>query len=97
MFAGQLKIALKFKLPMVLHIRDAEADGYSVMQFAGVPPSWPIHRHCFTGNWSTAATWLDHYPGSKIGVTDLVTYKEAAKVHQVVRTIPLNRLLFKLP
>ena len=94
-FAGQLKIALKFKLPLVLHIRDAEADGYSVLKAAGVPPTWPIHRHCFTGDWSTAATWLDQYPGSKIGVTGLVTYKEAVRVHEVVRNIPLNRLLLE--
>eukprot|EP00092_Neocalanus_flemingeri_P020527 GFUD01022240.1.p1 GENE.GFUD01022240.1~~GFUD01022240.1.p1 ORF type:complete len:511 (+),score=143.09 GFUD01022240.1:49-1581(+) len=94
-FADQLKIALKFRLPLVLHIRNAEADGYTVLQSAGVPPSWPIHRHCFAGDWDTAATWLDKYPGSKIGVTGLVTYQEAVRVHQVVRNIPLNRLLLE--
>ena len=94
-FAAQLKIALKHKLPLVLHIRNAEADGYSVLQSAGVPPTWPIHRHCFNGDWPTAATWLEQYPGSKIGVTGLVTYQDACSVHQVVRSIPLNRLLLE--
>jgi len=94
-FADQLKLALKFKLPIVLHIRNAEADGYSVLQTAGVPSSWPMHRHCFTGDWATASTWLDRYPKSKIGVTGLVTYPEAIEVHQVVGSIPLNRLLLE--
>ena len=71
-FADQLKIALKYKLPIVLHIRNAEDDGFSVLQAAGVPYSWPIHRHCFTGDWTAASTWLDRYPKSKIGVTSLI-------------------------
>ena len=70
-------------------------SGYSVLQSSGVPPNWPIHRHCFSGNWATASAWLDQYPGSKIGVTGLITYQEAGRVHQVVRNIPLNRLLLE--
>jgi len=94
-FTDQLKIALRYNLPLVLHIRDAEADGYAVLQSAGVPPDWPIHRHCFTGDWVTASAWLEQYPGSKIGVTGLVTYQEAGRVREVVRNIPLSRLLLE--
>ena len=82
-------------MPLVLHIRDAEADGYAVLQAAGVPPDWPIHRHCFTGDWDTASTWLEQFPGSKIGVTAMVTYQEAGRVRQVVKNIPLHRLLLE--
>ena len=82
-------------MPLVLHIRDAEADGYAVLQAAGVPPDWPIHRHCFTGDWDTASTWLEQFPGSKIGVTAMVTYQEAGRVRQVVKNIPLDRLLLE--
>jgi len=94
-FTEQLKIALEYNLPLVLHIRDAEADGYAVLKSAGVPPEWPIHRHCFTGDWVTASAWLDQYPGSMIGVTGLVTYQEAGRVREVVRNIPLDRLLLE--
>ena len=94
-FHCQLKIALQFKLPLVLHIRDAEADGYKVLEAAGVPHDWPIHRHCFTGDWATAATWLNLYTGSKIGVTGIVTNQKADNVQEMVKHIPLDRLLLE--
>jgi len=94
-FTDQLKIALQFKLPLVLHIRNAEADGYDVLNAAGVPPNWPIHRHCFTGGWKEASVWLERYQASKIGITGIVTYKEVGRVREVVRNIPLNRLLLE--
>jgi len=94
-FTDQLKIAMQFKLPLVLHIRDAEADGYDVMEAAGVPVDWPIHRHCFTGGWEEASLWLDKYRGSKIGITGIVTYQSRLKVLEMVRKIPLDRLLLE--
>ena len=94
-FSEQLKIALKFNLPLVLHIRDAEADGYDVLAASGVPSDWPIHRHCFTGGWEEASEWLKSYPASKIGITGVATYQSAGKVREVVRNIPLNRILLE--
>ena len=48
-FAEQVALALRLKLPIVLHIRRAEAEGRQLLQEVGVPPSWPMHRHCFKG------------------------------------------------
>ena len=50
-FARQLTLAMKLNLPLVLHIRNAEKDGIKVLESAGVPASYPMHRHCFGGNW----------------------------------------------
>jgi len=94
-FTDQLKIAMQFNLPLVLHIRDAEADGYAVLAAAGVPVDWPIHRHCFTGGWEEASLWLQKYRASKIGITGIVTYQAKMKVWEVVRKIPLDRLLLE--
>ena len=99
-FTDQLKIAMQFKLPLVLHIRDAEADGYEVLEAAGVPKDWPIHRHCFTDGWEEASLWLKRYPASKIGITGIVTYQGiftngVRKVKEVVRNIPLDRILLE--
>jgi len=94
-FSEQLKIALKFNLPLVLHIRDAEADGYDVLAAAEVPSDWPIHRHCFTGGWEDASVWLKSYPASKIGITGIVTYQSVGTVREVVRNIPLDRILLE--
>ena len=94
-FSEQLKIALKYMLPLVLHIRDAEDDGYAVLSAAGVPSDWPIHRHCFTGGWEEASEWLKRYPASKIGITGVATYQSAGKVRGVVRKMPLDRILLE--
>ena len=94
-FRCQLKLALECQLPLVLHIRDAETEARQVLQEMKVPREWPIHRHCFTGSWSDASSWLELYPGSKIGITGLVTFKGASSTHEVVRRIPLERLLLE--
>ena len=58
----------------------------------------PIHRHCFTGSWEEAKTWLDMFPNSYIGLTPLVTHKYSHRSlgpRDVARKIPLNRLLLE--
>jgi len=94
-FSLQLKLAIQFHLPLVLHIRDAEFDALRIMRTVGVPPDWPIHRHCFTGDWPSAASWLNDFPGSKIGVTGIVTYRDSKSVQNMVRNIPLEKLILE--
>jgi len=94
-FKAQLEIALKYALPVVLHIREAEEDGYQVLRSAGVPPDYPLHRHCFNGDLDAAKRWLDTYPGSMIGLTALVTFPDASHIHEVAKWISLDRLLLE--
>ena len=48
-FSAQVSLALRLKLPLVLHIRRAEKEGRQLLQELGVPASWPMQRHCFKG------------------------------------------------
>ena len=57
-FRAQIWLALRFNLPLVLHIRDvedaldggqAEQDCYCILKSANVPKDYPIHHHCFNG------------------------------------------------
>ena len=52
-FSEQVSLALRLELPLVLHIREAEREGRQLLQELGVPPSWPMHRHCFKGCYIT--------------------------------------------
>ena len=52
-FSDQVSLALRLNLPLVLHIRKAEKEGRQLLQELGVPPSWPMHRHCFKGCYIT--------------------------------------------
>jgi TatD DNase family protein len=94
-FTMQVQLALKLRLPLVLHIREAEEEGRAVLREQEVPADWPMHRHCFNDTWAVAEAWLRLYPGSKIGLTGLVTYGHAKAVHEVARRIPLDRLLLE--
>jgi TatD DNase family protein len=94
-FREQVELALRLHLPLVLHIRDAEEEGLEVLRAAGLPPHWPVHRHCFTGDWSTAAAWLELYPGSRLGVTAAVTHPNRRAIHDWVRQAPLDRILLE--
>ena len=92
-FFDQLVLGLKYNLPLVLYIRDAEEDGYQILEAAGVPTNYQLHRHNFTGSWSTACAWLSRYPSSKIGVTGSITFNDSSPLQHTVRQIPLYRLL----
>ena len=94
-FATQVELALKLRLPLVLHIREAEEEGRQVLREAGVPQNWPIHRHCFTEDWEVAVSWLRLYPSSMLGLTGVVTYETAGAVHEVARRLPLQHLLLE--
>ena len=94
-FRAQVELALRLRLPLVLHIRGAEEEGRRVLSGAGVPPSWPIHRHCWNDTWEAAESWLQLFPGSKLGVTGLVTSPRNRALHEVVRRLPLSHLLLE--
>ena len=94
-FTKQLEIAMKYKIPLVIHIRDAEKDGLKVLKDAGVPEDFPIHRHCFGGNLEDAKTWLSNYSECKLGFTGLVTYSHASQVHKVVEHVDIDRILLE--
>ncbi|XP_042904217.1 uncharacterized protein [Parasteatoda tepidariorum] len=93
-FIRQLKIALKRKLPLVIHCRDAHEDGLEIMKRM-VPKNYFIHLHCFTDTWEIAQKWLEEFPNLYIGLTNLVTFPSAAEVHEVAKKIPLSRLLLE--
>ena len=44
-FRLQVKLAMKLNLPLVLHIREAEELGLSILKEVGLPADWPIHRY----------------------------------------------------
>ena len=57
-FRAQIRLALRYKMPLVLHIRgqdrsldggQAEEDGYRILADCNVPRDLPIQRHCFNG------------------------------------------------
>jgi TatD DNase family protein len=94
-FRRQLRWAVEVaQKPVVLHIRDAEADTRLVLEEVLAHRShWRIHLHCFTGTREFASWALARFPNLFIGFTGCVTFPSATSLCDVVRDVPLQRLL----
>lgn len=90
-FEAQMHWAEAFQLPVVIHTREAEAATQDVLQ--RISNSRGGHVHCFTGTLDLARAILDL--GYFVGFTGVVTFKNAKDLHDVVRYVPLNRLLIE--
>ena len=90
-FRKQLQIAVELNLPVVLHSREAEADTINILKDIPVP-SFGV-AHSFTSSLKMARTLLDM--GWFLGINGIVTFKNAEDLREVVRWIPLDRLLLE--
>jgi len=85
---AQMLLAKELDLPVVIHDRDAHEDTLSILkefpEVIGVV-------HCFSGSVEFARECLKI--GYYLGVTGVVTFKNAKKIIEVVKEIPLERLL----
>ena len=87
-FRAQMQLAAELNLPVVIHDRDAHKDTLDIMkEFPEVKGT----VHCFSGSVEFAKECIKL--GYYIGITGVVTFKNAKKIHDVIREIPLERLL----
>ncbi|HYG69841.1 MAG TPA: TatD family hydrolase [Anaeromyxobacteraceae bacterium] len=91
-FRRSLEIARAVRKPVVVHVREADADCARILREAGVPPAGGV-IHCFTGDWDAAKAYLDL--GLFISVAGVVTFKNAEPIRDAVRKIPRDRLMIE--
>ncbi len=89
-FLRQLLLARELNLPVIMHIRDAHGDATSLLRAhrAELPEGV---MHCFSGSVETARIYLDM--GFYISFAGAVTFKNAAKLPDVARYVPADRIL----
>ena len=90
-FRKQLQIAVELNLPVVLHSREAEADTISILREIPVPALGVAHS--FTSSLMMAKKLLDM--GWYLGINGIVTFKNAGDLREIVRWIPMDRLLLE--
>lgn len=78
-------------LPLIVHTRDADADTIALLQTAQAKGAFKGVIHCFTAGAELARAALDF--GFYISISGIVTFKNAENLRQVVKNIPLERLL----
>ena len=87
-FRKQMKLAEELNLPVVIHDRDAHADTLEIIKEF---PNVIGVVHCFSGSVEFAKQCIAE--GYYIGFTGVVTFKNAKKIVEVAKEIPLERML----
>jgi TatD DNase family protein len=91
-FVGHIEVANELQKPLIIHTRDARTDTIELMKAHGADKCGGV-LHCFTEDWSMAKQALDL--GFYISISGIVTFKNAVELKEVVKQIPLDRLLIE--
>ena len=90
-FEFQLDKAKEYNLPVCIHSRDATLDVITVLKNNREKLGYGGVMHCFSGSVETAKIFLDL--GLYISFAGPITFKNAGKILDVVKYVPLNRCL----
>ena len=89
-FRRQLELARELDLPVIVHEREAHADGMELIrQFPEVTGVF----HCYSGAVEQARELVQR--GWYIGFTGVITFKNARKAVEVAESLPLDRILIE--
>lgn len=91
-FAAQIALARRRRLPIVIHTREAEEDTFRILAEAGAGDVGGVF-HCFTGDRDMARRALD--AGFHISLAGIVTFPRALELKEVAKMVPLDRLLIE--
>lgn len=91
-FHRQMELAKELGLPIIVHSREAAADTLEAVRAAHSPKLRGV-IHCFSYGPELAGEYLDM--GYYIGIGGVVTFKNAKKLKEVVKMLPLERILLE--
>lgn len=89
-FKKQIELALKYKLPIVIHSRDAALDTMNIVKEYN---DLKFHFHCFSYSLEIANEIIKL--GGKIGIGGVITFKNSVKLRDIVNNIDLSNILLE--
>lgn len=90
-FRRQIKLAKKYKLPIVIHCRDAFDEVFEILEEEKAEDLYGIF-HCFTGNLEQAKRVIAL--GMKLGIGGIVTFKNG-KIDKFLDQISLKDIVLE--
>ena len=90
-FKRQIKLANKLDLPIVVHDREAHKDCYDILKEYNETSK--VLFHCFSGSVEFMRECTKE--GWYIALGGVVTFKNAVKMKDVAREVPLDRLVLE--
>lgn len=91
-FINQLSLAKELKLPVIIHSRDAAKDTLSIMKQEKAQDIGGV-IHCFSYSLEIAEEYLEM--GFYLGIGGVVTFPNAKKLKEVVKNVPLDRIVLE--
>ena len=90
-FRFQIQLAKKYKLPIVIHCREAFDEIFEVLESEKSDDLFGIF-HCFTGTYEQAQRALSY--NMKLGIGGVVTFKNG-KIDKFLNQIPLKEIVLE--
>jgi len=90
-FRSHIAAARRTRLPVIVHTRDADDDTIDILRDEMGKGAFTGLIHCFTGTQKLADAALEM--GLSISVSGIATFKNSAALRDVIKSVPLDRLL----
>ena len=90
-FRSHISAGRKTGLPVIVHTRDADDDTIEILRDEMAKGAFTGLIHCFTGTQRLADAALQM--GLYISVSGIATFKNSTALRDVIKTVPLERLL----
>lgn len=91
-FIKQIEIAKTLQKALIVHDREAHKDSFEILT-THIKDEVPVIMHCFSGSYEFATECIKK--GFYIALGGVVTFKNAKKVHEIAKNIPLEHLLLE--
>ena len=91
-FERQILIAKQAQKPILVHDREAHLDSFEILKKSNAAETGVV-MHCFSGSPEFAQQCINE--GFYIAIGGVVTFKNAKKVKEVAKTVPLDKLLLE--
>ncbi|MBK5408348.1 TatD family hydrolase [Pseudomonas yamanorum] len=91
LFEAQLKLAVDFQLPALLHVRRSHAAVIATLKRIRLPRGGIIHA--FAGSQEEAREYIKL--GFKLGLGGAATWPQALRMHKVIARLPLESVVLE--
>lgn len=91
-FRTHIRAAREANKPLVVHTRSAADDTLAILREERARDAGGV-MHCFTETWDVASAAIDL--GFHISFSGIVSFRNAAALHEVARRVPLDRMLIE--
>lgn len=91
-FRRHIEAAKKSNKPLIVHTRQAREDTIVILKEESAAEVGGV-LHCFTEDWNMAKEALNL--GFYISFSGIITFKNAGELHEVVKLVPLEKMLIE--